>query len=425
MPMHFLSYSMPSLARFVAGGILLTSISLPMRADPSAVNRLIADDVVTEQAQVRVVQLVSGLEHPWAMAFLPDGRMLVTERPGRMVLVSGDQVTRLRGLPDIDSEEDQRTAPQGGNQGGLLDVAVHPDYARNGWIYFTYSSPGDADAVIGDDDKSTGTALARARLGPQGDELVDLEVLYVQAPRSDPGRHYGSRIVFPGDGTVIFSIGDRGLRYPSQDLTHPAGSMIRLTEDGRAPEDNPFVGQAPGNLRPEIYSFGHRNNQGLAIHPETGELWTTEHGPRGGDLLHRVEAGKNYGWPQVAYGVEYSTAEPIGIGREAPGVERPVHWWSQPRAPSGLAIYSGQAFPGWRGNLLAGFLLEENISRLVVEDGRVVHEEVLLGNVVGRIRDVREGPDGLIYLATDEADGGIYRIEPVQATGLAAEREQP
>jgi aldose sugar dehydrogenase len=214
---------------------------------------------------------------------------------------------------------------------------------------------------------------------------------------------------------VVFSIGDRGLRFPSQDLTHPAGSMIRLKEDGGAAEDNPFVGVAPGNLRPEIFSFGHRNNQGVAIDPATGEIWATDHGPRGGDLLYRVEAGSNYGWPQVSYGVEYSTEEPIGIGRYAPGVVQPVHWWEESKAPSGLTFYDGEAFPGWQGNLFAGFLLGRQVSRLVLNEGRVVHEEVLLEDTVGRIRDVRQGPDGLLYVVTDAGDAGIFRIEPADS----------
>jgi aldose sugar dehydrogenase len=392
-------------------------------------NEVIAERVEAEDTAFRVVQVLGGVEHGWAMDWLPDDRLLVTERGGRMLLVDENSVTELSGLPLIDADEDQRTPPQGGNQGGLLDLAVHPDYASNGWIYFTFSSPGDDDAVFGEDDRGTGTALARARLDEENSALTDLEVLYVQAPRSDPGRHYGSRIVFPGDGSVIFSIGDRGLRAPSQDLTHPAGSMIRLNENGGAHEANPFVGVFPGNLRPEIFSFGHRNNQGMAIDRETGVIWATDHGPSGGDLLYRVEQGKNYGWPQVSWGTEYSTGQRIGLGQEAPGVERPVFWWEDSKAPSGLAVYRGSAFPAWNGNLLAGFLLAEHISRLVIEDGQVAHEEVLLDGVIGRIRDVRQGPDEMIYVMTDHEDGGVYRLEPVQpampATVYGAGEREP
>jgi aldose sugar dehydrogenase len=250
-------------------------------------------------------------------------------------------------------------------------------------------------------------------LSADGRRLVDLQTLYAQTPRHVPGRHYGSRIVFRGDGTVIFSIGDRGLRWPSQDLKDPGGSMIRLDEDGGAHLQNPFVGMEPGNLRPEIYSFGHRNNQAMALHPVTGELWTADHGPHGGDLVYVVERGRNYGWPMVAHGVEYSTREMIGIGREAPQVEAPVHVWEESMAPSGMAFYTGAPLPGWQGNLFVGSLLREQLHRLVLDGRRVVREEVLLDGTVGRIRDVRQGPDGYLYVVTDQSDGGVYRIEPV------------
>jgi aldose sugar dehydrogenase len=366
----------------------------------------------SEELDFRIIRVVEGLVHPWAIAWLPDGRMLVTERPGRMHLIDGDTVKEMTNLPAIHHEEDQLTAPEGGSQAGLLDVAVHPDFSNNGWIYFTYSSPGDNDGV--DDDIATGTALARARLNNDNTDLMEVETLFSSIPRTEPGRHYGSRILFPGDGTVIFSIGDRGIRRPSQDLTDPAGSMIRLMEDGGASPDNPFVGMAPGNLRPEIYSFGHRNNQGLTQNPATGEIWTTEHGPYGGDLLHKIEKGNNYGWPHVSYGVEYSTREHMGIGREAPGVTRPVFIWDYSMAPSGLAFYDGDKFGPWQGNLFAGSLLLERIDRLVLVNGEVTHKEILIPEKAGRIRDVRQGPDGFIYFATDESDGGVYRIEPIE-----------
>jgi aldose sugar dehydrogenase len=398
------------------GAALLFAMAAPAPADVRVEQRVVEEQVKSDKAEFRVVQLVSGLEHPWAIAWLPDGRIIVTERPGRMQLIDlqRESATRLRGLPNIDTDEDQKTAPEGGNQGGLLDVVVHPDYRNNGWIYFTYSSPGDADSVIGDYGRGTGTALARARLSEDSSDLVDLQVIYAQVPRTTPGRHYGSRIVFPGDGTVFFSIGDRGQRFGSQDLTDPSGSIIRLHEDGGAVKDNPFVGKPPGNLRPEIFSFGHRNNQGLAFNRSTGELWATDHGPYGGDLLYRVQAGRNYGWPQVSYGVEYSTKAPIGIGREAPGVEKPAKWWEESKAPSGLAFYDGDVFPNWKGSLFAGFLLTEEVIRIELDNGQVTSEEQLLSETIGRIRDVRQGPDGYVYLVTDHSDGGIYRIEPVK-----------
>ncbi|SEO80130.1 PQQ-dependent sugar dehydrogenase [Aquisalimonas asiatica] len=366
----------------------------------------------TEEATVTVTRVVSGLEHGWAMDWLPDGRMLVTERPGGMYVVDDDSVTELEGLPEIFSDEDQLTAPEGGSQSGLLDVRVHPQYDDNGWIYLTYSSPGDTDGVATDDEYATGTVLARARLNDDGDALEDLETVYSQAPRHVPGRHYGSRILFAGDGTVLFSIGDRGLRAPSQDLTDPSGSIIRVNEAGGVPDDNPYVGAAPGNLRPEIFSFGHRNNQGLVMHPETGEIWATDHGPSGGDLLYQVEAGNNYGWPQVAFGTEYSTGEQVGIGESAPGVTEPTHVWEESMAPSGLAFYMDGAVSEWDGNLFAGSLVREQLHRLELDGDSVVKDEVILDETVGRIRDVRQGPDGMLYVLTDEADAGVYRIEP-------------
>jgi len=398
----------------VWGGLGVLFMSTAM-AEATATDTEVESAVESEEITFNLVRIVEGLEHPWAVDWLPDGRMLITERPGRMHLLEDGQLTELGNLPSMDVEEDDDAPPDDGNQGGLLDVAVHPDYADNGWIYFTYSSPGDDDAVLGGEPGyATGTALARARLNEEGTELTDVETLYAQVPRTEPGRHYGSRILFPGDGTVLFSIGDRGIRYPSQDLTDPAGSIIRLHEDGGAAEGNPFIGEGPGNLRPEIYSFGHRNNQGMAMNPETGEIWALDHGPFGGDLLYRVEAGANYGWPQVAHGTEYSTREAIGIGTEAPGVQEPEHVWEDSMAPSGLAFYDGEAFPGWDGNLFAGSLLQEQLHRLELNDGEVSHEEILLSGTIGRIRDVRQGPDGLIYLVTDEPDGGVYRMEPVE-----------
>jgi aldose sugar dehydrogenase len=390
--------------------ILITGVTA--FSQPAVVNEVVEENIQSEEVNFRIVQVVENLEVPWAIAWLPDGSMIVTERPGNMYLIRNDSVIQFTNLPEIYADEDQLSAPDGGSQGGLLDVVVHPDYENNGWIYFTYSSPGDDDGIY-ESDKATGTALARARLNEDGTDLTDVETIYTLVPRSEPGRHYGSRIVFPGDGTVIFSIGDRGLRYPSQDLTHPAGSMIRLLEDGGAAPDNPFVGQGLGNLRPEIYSFGHRNNQGIAIDPETGDIWTTEHGPYGGDVLHKIEKGANYGWPQVSYGVEYSTKEHIGIGREAPGIEPAVHIWEESMAPSGLTFYNNGVFNEWEGNLFAGSLLKEEVYRLVIENGDVVHEEPLLTGRIGRIRDVRQGPDGFLYIATDEREGGIYRIEPM------------
>ncbi len=392
----------------LAGAFLLSSGAAV--AEPRVVDRHVADSS-TDEVDVRIVQVLEGLTHPWAMAWLPDGRMLVTERPGNLLLVDGDSVTSLEGLPPIHSQEDQRTAPEGGSQAGLLDVVVHPDYANNGWIYFTYSSPGDSDSVTDGSDQGTSPALARARLNDEGTELVDLETLYAVMPRTNPGRHYGSRIVFPGDGTVLMTVGDRGLRYPAQDLTNPIGSVIRLNEDGGVPDDNPFIDAAPGNLRPEVFSYGHRNNQGLAMNRETGDIWASDHGPSGGDLLYRIEAGANFGWPHVTFGREYSTGEKIGIGQSAPGVTEPAHVWETSHAPSGLAFYNGEGIPEWQGQLFAGFLLVEQVHRIVLDGTEVVSVEPVISGEVGRIRDVRQGPDGMLWVAIDESDGGVFRIE--------------
>jgi aldose sugar dehydrogenase len=404
---------MNSKIRIVIAAFFCVGMVMAQASEPRVVERQVADRS-TDLAEVRIVQVLEGIEHAWAVAWLPDGRMLVSERPGGLVLVDGDSAVRLDGLPPVFSDEDQKTAPQGGSQSGLLDVVVHPDYESNGWIYFTYSSPGDPDSVTDGSDRGTSPALARARINEDGTALEDLETIYALMPRTNPGRHYGSRIAFPGDGTVFMTIGDRGLRYPSQDLTNAIGTVIRLNEDGGAVSDNPFVEMPPGNLRPEIFSYGHRNNQGLVIHPETGDIWTTEHGPSGGDLLHRIEAGNNYGWPQVAFGTEYRTGEQVGIGRSAPGVTEPVHVWEESSAPSGLEVYTGDAFPAWRGQLFAGMLVIEELHRIVLDGDSVASVEPVISGEVGRIRDVRQGPDGLLYVVTDESEAGVYRIEPAR-----------
>ena len=348
---------------------------------------VVVDRVVSEAATFRVVEVVDGLRHPWSIAWLPDGRALITERPGRLRLVTGDSIQTVEGLPEIGAQ----------GQGGLMEVALPPNHAESGWIYLTYSAPGDGGLA---------TTLIRARLN--GTTLVDREQLYQQTPFSSGGRHSGSRIVFPGDGTLLFSIGDRGLRDPAQDTKNSIGNIIRLNLDGSIPDDNPFIGR--DDILPEIYSYGHRNPQGMAVAAD-GTIWAHEHGPRGGDELNRVEAGNNYGWPAITYGREYSDNAPIG-GTEAPGMEQPVTYWTPSIAPSGLTVYDGDAFPGWTGNLLVGALAHQKIQRVVLENGEVVHQESLLDGEIGRIRDVRTGPDGAVYVLTDASAGGLYRIEP-------------
>lgn len=351
---------------------------------------VILNNVSSEEHNFRVVRILDDLNYPWSLAILPDGRMLISERPGQLILFDGIQTQLVNGLPEIRAQ----------GQGGLLDVVLHPDYAVNGWIYFTYASP---------DGDNTSTTLARAQL--DGTEFINLEVLYTQNPSQSPGRHYGSRIAFPGNGTVLFTIGERGLRQPSQDLNDPAGSTIRLNEDGSIPSDNPFTGR--DDALPETYSYGHRNAQGLTIHPESGAIWQHEHGPRGGDALNIIRPGANYGWPIATYGRNYGTTTRIGIEpHEDPNITVPITYWVPTSiAPSGMAFYFDEAFPKWKGNLFIGALGQQHLRRLVLEGEEVVHQEVLLERELGRIRDVRTGPDGYIYILTDHSNGALYRIE--------------
>ncbi len=351
-----------------------------------------ARDLRTEYHQIRISQVAGNLEHPWSLAFLPDGGYLVTERPGRLNRLAADGTrTRIEGVPEV--------AVAG--QGGLLDVVLHPDYADNGWIYLTYS---------GGDGSATTTTVARARI--DADRLVDLEELFVQDRRSQPGRHYGSRIAWRADGTMLVSIGDRGAEPPrAQDAADHAGTVLRLNDDGSVPDDNPFVGR--DDVLPEVFSYGHRNIQGMVVDPATDKIWATEHGPRGGDELNLVVAGNNYGWPTAGRGRDYRTEEQYGEARSRPDMVDPVYEFLPTLAPSGLALLTTDTFPRWQGNLLAGGLRAERIRRLVIENDTVVHEEELINGEVGRIRDVREGPDGAIYVLTDHEDGGLYRIDLV------------
>jgi glucose/arabinose dehydrogenase len=359
--------------------------------DTSAVpdEDVVMERVESEAATFRVVRLIDDLEHPWAIAWLPDGRSLITERPGRLALVDGDALTEVAGLPAIAAN----------GQGGLLDVALHPDYADTGWIYLTYSASSD---------EGYGTVLVRGKL--DGAALTDVEELYRQKPFVSGGRHFGSRIVFPGDGTLLFSIGDRGKRSPSQDRSNSIGSLIRLTLDGDVPSDNPFTGV--DGVLPETYSYGHRNIQGMIVHPQTRDIWAHEHGPRGGDELNWIRPALNYGWPEITYGREYATNREIG-GFEQDGMEQPVTYWDPSIAPSGMAVYDGDAFPGWSGNLFIGALAHQKIQRVVLDGRTVAHQETLLDDDLGRIRDVRTGPDGFLYILTDASDGGLFRLEPV------------
>jgi glucose/arabinose dehydrogenase len=319
--------------------------------------------------------------------------MLVTERPGRLRIVeqNGRISPPLAGVPPVEA----------GGQGGLLDVALDPSFAENRLVYLSYAQPGEGGA---------GTAVARGKLG-EG-RLEDVRVIYRQQPKVEGGNHFGSRLVFAPDGKLFVTQGERfSYREKAQDLSTMLGKVVRINPDGSVPEDNPFVGR-PG-ARPEIWSYGHRNVQAAAIHPENGQLWTVEHGARGGDELNHPEAGKNYGWPVITYGVDYSGSK-IGEGTAKAGMEQPVCYWDPVIAPSGMLFYTAGAFPGWKGSVLIGSL-KGALVRPELESGKVVREERYRdGDLSERIRDVRQGPDGLVYLVTDEDDGRVLRVLPAQ-----------
>jgi aldose sugar dehydrogenase len=351
--------------------------------------------------EYRVVTVAEGLVHPWSMAFLPNGDMLVTERPGRLRVVRGGvlQQAPVAGVPAVRAR----------GQGGLLEVMAHPDFASNQLIYLTYSKP-NADGT------QATTAVVRGRF--DGSNLSDVQEIFEARAWSNGNQHFGSKLAFDGRGHLFITVGDRGAdpfagaSHPSQSTANHQGTIIRLHDDGRVPQDNPFVGRQ-GAL-PEIWSYGHRNPQGLAIHPETGELWSNEHGPEGGDELNLVRPGLNYGWPVVGHGVQYGGRN-IHEARTMPGMEDPVHYWVPSIATSGMVIYSGAAFPNWRGNFFVGGLAGETIRRLVM-DGRRVSTEHRIFEGRGRVRDIRQGPDGFLYIAIDDRGGAatsIVRLEPM------------
>jgi glucose/arabinose dehydrogenase len=351
--------------------------------------------VATQKANVQLEVIARGLEHPWGIAFLPDGRALVTERPGRLRIVGrdGSLGAPLAGVPQVDAV----------NQGGLLDVALDPEFTRTQQVYLSYTEPRG--------DGLNGTSVARATLGPRG--LEGVTVIFRQQPAMAGGHHFGSRLVFGRDGNLFVALGDRGKGRDLAQLTdNHIGKVVRIDRDGKAPTDNPYRKQA-GAL-PEIWSIGHRNIQGAALDPATGVLWTNEHGPKGGDELNPTLAGRNYGWPVVTYGTEYSGLR-ISERTEAPGMESPVHHWVPSIATSGLAFYTGSAIPAWQGNVFVGGLKSGELSRLELRDGRVVHEERLFREALDkRIRAVVNGPDGALYLLTDEEDGQLVRVTQVR-----------
>ena len=347
------------------------------------------------QPSPKAQTVASGLQNPWAVAFLPDGRFLVTERPGRLRVVNADGQVQpaVQGLPEVAA----------GGQGGLLDVITDSAFASNRTIYFCFSEPGKGT--------TNSTALARARLSQDARRLEDVKVIFSQQPKFSSTAHFGCRIVERPDGTLFLTLGDRfSRRDDAQTLDNHHGKVVRVAKDGAIPKDNPFVGKA-GAL-PEIWSYGHRNSQGATLAPD-GSLWTHEHGARGGDEINRPQAGKNHGWPQVSFGVNYDGSK-IGSGDSAaPGLEPPLHHWTPSIAPSGMAFLTSDRYgAGWKGNLFVGSLKFEYLDRIELKDGKVVAEHKLLEDVGQRIRDVRQGPDGLLYVVTDSPSGKLLGLLP-------------
>jgi aldose sugar dehydrogenase len=352
-----------------------------------------SDTYSSSAGPLRLDTVAGGLENPWSFAFLPDGALLVTERPGRLRIARGGVLSEpAEGLPDVFAE----------GQGGLLDVALDPDHASNGMIYWSYAEPREG---------GNGTAIARGRLTEADSakpRVRDAEVIFQQLPTYRSRNHLGSRLAFAPDGTVFATLGERyGGKDMAQTLDNHLGKVIRINRDGSPAAGNPFIGQ--DGARPEIWSYGHRNPQGAAINPESGLLWTVEHGARGGDEINIPAAGKNYGWPVITYGRDYSGMS-IGEGTEKPGMEQPVHFWDPSIAPSGMLFYTGKAIPAWQGSLFIGALAGMMLVRLSIKDNRITGEERLLEGLSERIRDVRQGPDGAIHIATDNEDGRILRI---------------
>ncbi len=348
-----------------------------------------------------VVTVAQGLVNPWGMAFLPGGRILVTERPGRLRIVAPDGTLSepVAGLPAVDAR----------GQGGLLDVALHPAFATNNLIYWSYAEPLDSG--------KNNTAVARGRLVDGASPRVEnVEVIFHQAPSLASRAHFGGRLVFARDGKLFVTLGDRSSiegRMQSQRMDGLIGKIVRLEADGTIPTDNPFVGRA--GVRPEIWSIGHRNVQGATLNPANGELWSVEHGTRGGDELNVPRKGKDYGWPSIAYGIEYSGSAITGGITQQAGMEQPVYYWDPVIAPGGMTFYTGNLFPAWKGSLFIGGLGSENLVRLSLKGERVTGEERLLTDLTPkreRIRDVRQGPDGALYLLTDNAAGRILKLIP-------------
>jgi glucose/arabinose dehydrogenase len=352
-------------------------------------------DLKSEQGTLELTPIVKGLEHPWALAFLPDRQgMLVTERPGNLRVVSADGKLSapLSGVPQVWAK----------GQGGLLDVVVSPDFKQDRMVYLSYAEGGGEGGTAG-------TAVGRGRLSEDLTAIKDFNVIFRQEPKLSVGNHFGSRLVFDRDGYLFITLGENNDRPTAQDLDKLQGKIVRLYPDGKVPKDNPFVGQK--GVRPEIWSYGHRNPQGAALNPWSGTLWENEHGPQGGDEINIIERGKNYGWPVATHGINYSGLPiPEAKGETAEGTVGPHHVWGKSPGLSGMAFYDGDRFKAWQHNVFIGALVSQELIRLQFEGDKVVHEERLLGELNKRIRDVRQGPDGYLYVLTDEDDGVLYKV---------------
>ncbi len=388
--MHRCPY--PNRRHHPASALLLSACLTGWPAAERAAEAAPADETVhvSERAGFRVIEVAGGLEFPWGVAFLPGGDLLITEQTGSLRRVRDGELepVPVSGTPEVAAS----------GQGGLLDIVLDPDFDTNRWLYLSYS---------GTRGRLSNTSVMRARYGPDG--LGEQAVIFEARPNLRSSKHFGSRLAFAPDGRLFVTLGDRGERWRAQAREDHYGSIVRIEADGSIPADNPFA-DSPDAL-PGIYSIGHRNPQGLAVDPSSGRLFAHEHGPRGGDELNLILPGANYGWPAVTFGREYSGRR-IGDGQNKPGMTLPLWHWTPSIAPSGMTFYDGDAFPDWRGSLFVGALKHRMLVRLELEGDRVVHEEHLLKNALGRIRDVRAGPDGLLYLLTDDDPGALYRLEP-------------
>jgi aldose sugar dehydrogenase len=347
--------------------------------------------ISSEKHSFVIETVVNGLDQPWSVEFLPDGRILITEKSGRLRIVKDGKLSApVKGLPKIIDK----------GQGGLLDVALDPDYKNNQIIYLSYSAKGEG---------GIGTEVIKGKL--VGNELIDSKVIFKLSPKSNTAHHFGSRLLFAKDGTFFITLGDRGDKQRAQDISDHAGSLIRINKDGSIPKDNPFVNNV--NAKSEIYTYGNRNMQGIAMHPETGDVWTIEHGPQGGDELNLMKPGVNYGWPVITYGVNYSSGTKIGEGTKKEGMSQPIHHWVPSIATSSLLFYTGDKFQNWKGNAFVSSLKFGQLARLEMQGNKVIKEERLINGAVGRIREVQQGLDGYIYIITDDSDGRLLRIKPV------------